>query len=56
MVPQSEHSLNVAEPCLPSSQACRLEVSELGRSRPGQRKEEEVSEGQRRWRGDEHSE
>ena len=39
MVPPSKHSLNVAEPCLPSSQACELEDSEPGNSRPGQRKE-----------------
>ena len=39
MVPPSEPSLDVAEPCLPSSQACRLEDSEPGRSWPGQRKE-----------------
>ena len=39
MVPLSEHSLNVAELCLPSSQACELEDSEPGNSRPGQRKE-----------------
>ena len=39
MVPPSEHSLVVAEPCLPGSQACGLEDSELGRSWPEQRKE-----------------
>ena len=39
MVPPSEPSLDVAEPCLPSSQACGLEDSEPGRSWPGQRKE-----------------
>ena len=42
MVPPSGHSLGVAEPCLPCSQACGLEDRELGRSWPGQRKEEEV--------------
>ena len=42
MVPPSEHSLDVAEPCRPSSQVCGLEDWELGRSWPGQRKEEEV--------------
>ena len=36
MVPPSEHSLDVAEPCLPSSQACGLEDSEP------ERKEKEV--------------
>ena len=54
MVPPSEHSMDVAEPCLPGSQACGLEDSEPGRSWPGQRKEEEVLEGQRRRRGDGH--
>ena len=48
MVTPSEHRLDVAEPCLPSSQACGLEDRELGRSWLGQRKEEEVQEGQRR--------
>ena len=53
MVPPSEHSLDVAEPCLPGSQACGLEDNEPGRSWPGQRKEEEeVPDGQRRRRGD----
>jgi len=39
MVPQRHHSLDVAEPCLPISQACGLEDKEPGRSWPGQRKE-----------------
>ena len=39
MMPPSEHSLDVAESCLPRSQACGLEDSELGKSQPGQRKE-----------------
>ena len=39
MVPSSEHSLDVAEPCLPSNQTCGLEDSEPGRSWLGQRKE-----------------
>ena len=39
MVPLSEHSLDVAEPCLPSSQVCGLEDGEPGRSRSGQKKE-----------------
>ena len=30
IVPPSEHSLDVAEPCLPSSQTCGLEDSEPG--------------------------
>ena len=47
----SEHSLDEAEPCLPSSQACGLEDSEPGRSWLRQRKEEDVPEGQRRRRG-----
>ena len=42
MVPPSEQGLDVAEPCLPSSQACGLEDCEPGRSWPGQRKEEEL--------------
>ena len=54
MVPPSEHSLDVAELCLPGSQACGLEDSEPRKSWPGQRKEEEVPEGQRRRRGDGH--
>ena len=48
MVPPSEHSLDVAEPCLPSSQACGLEDGDLGRIWLGQRKVEEMQEGQRR--------
>lgn len=50
MVPLSEYNLDVAEPYLPSSQTCGLEDGEPGRSWSGQRKEEEVPEGQRRWR------
>ena len=45
MVPPLEYSLDVAEPCLPSSQTCGLEDREPGRSWSGQRKEEEVPEG-----------
>ena len=56
VVPPSEHSLGVAEPCLPHSQACGLEDREPGRSRSGERKEEEAPEGQRRRKGDGHSE
>ena len=52
----SEHSLDEAEPCLPSSQACGLEDSEPGRSWLRQRKEEGVPEGHRRRRGDGDSE
>ena len=39
MVPRSEQSLDVAEPCLPSNQTCGLEDSEPGRSWLGQRKD-----------------
>ena len=39
MVPQRDHSLDMAEPCLPSSQVCGLEDGEPGRSRSGQKKE-----------------
>ena len=42
MVPPSEHSLDMAESCLPSSQVCGLEDSEPERSWPGQRKKKEV--------------
>ena len=52
MVP-SEHSLDVAEPCLPGSQVCGLEAAEPGRSWPGQRKEEggarRAEKGEMRW-------
>ena len=49
MVPPSEHSLDVAEPCLPSSLACGLEDSEPGRSRPEKEgRKEEVPERQSR--------
>ena len=41
VVSPSEYSLDVAEPCLPSSQTCGLEDREPGRSWSGQRKEEE---------------
>ena len=53
MVPPSEHSLDVAEPCLPSSQACGVEDGEPGRSWPEQRKEgrgaRRAEKGEMRW-------
>ena len=51
----SEHSLDVAEPHLPSSQACGLEDSELGRSWPGQKKEGGGVRRAEKWRGNGHS-
>lgn len=50
MVPPSEHSLDVAEPCLPSSQVCGSKTVSQ-KNRPGQRKGE-GSEMDTRLQGD----
>lgn len=51
MVPPSQHSLDVAEPCLPGSQACELEDGEPGKVMAGTEEgRARVPEGQRRVR------
>ena len=55
MVPPSEPSLDVAEPCLPNARHVDWKTASWEGHGWDRGRKEEVPEGQRRWRGDGHS-